>query len=259
MSKIIAIHGKKRSGKGTIAKYLTSEYGYKHVVISRPLKDMTNILLNTMINFDKTNANPFDFTDGDLKEKPLLALNGRNTRDIMIWLGAQFAMAIEPNLWIDITMNEINEHISNGDNVYVDNLRLYPEFHVMKETGAELWAVVSSHHYNELPTEGNFTVVENAVKPCDVIDDSHCGLMVKYVFERLGNPETINGKNQTECSKILKKILRDGLSGHYDNQPPLTEKGLDLNEFPVIIYNDGTIKELEDKVDALLNDADKRK
>lgn len=248
MPRLIAIHGKKRSGKGTIAQYLINKHDFKHVVISRPLKDMMNVILEKSIDFSKGNATPFDFTDGVLKETPLKSLNGRTPRDIMIWLGTNFSYATDPDLWIKAVMPEINEHLNNGHDVFVDNIRLPPEFNMLLERGAAMWCTISTHHYDELPDKNKITFMEKTAE--NVINKDVIEKMIDSILEKI-HSDTINNKSKQECVNILLSILIDGINGKFDATPPPSEQPLDLSQF-TIIHNDGTIHELEKKAETIL-------
>ena len=253
MAKLIAIHGKKRSGKGTIGRFLVEQNGFEHVVISRTLKNMTNVLLKNAIDMEKTNAKLFDFTDGDLKEKPILGFNNHSTRDLMIWIGAHFAQSVLSTLWIDITMREIDNYLSKGKSVYVDNIRLFPEFDALKAKGAALWAVVSDYHYKTLPGQNDYLISMNDLTWEQVITTEACQEMIAILFEAMDRSENIAGYNASVCAEFLLSVLSDGVTGGYDDETPPTERPLDLHQFH-LLHNTGTVSKLEDDVSNLLRE-----
>jgi len=124
---IIAIIGKRRSGKDTVAKYIEEEYGFTHLKISFKLKQLCKLL--------------FDFSDGQLESdskeiiddrwgiSPRSAMQFIKT-DIFQYKIQDLMPSIERKFWIHSFENDylINDH----KNIVISDLRFLHEFDILK-------------------------------------------------------------------------------------------------------------------------------
>jgi hypothetical protein len=139
---VIAIHGRKRSGKGTIADYLTARHQYVVIKFADPLKDMLKVLLQYW-NFDEETI--LRCLEGDLKEVPLKELGGKTSRFAMQTLGTEWRELIDSGLWVNIAIHRIRQAIQDGKRVVVDDLRFPHEALALQGLDiADLWMVGNS-------------------------------------------------------------------------------------------------------------------
>lgn len=137
--RVIGIHGRKRSGKGTIADYLVGNNHYSVIKFADPLKDMLKILLQYW-NFDHETINRC--LEGDLKEVPLKELGGKTSRYAMQTLGTEWRELIDSGLWVNIAVHRIEKALREGKQIVVDDLRFPHEAQALRDiVGCELWMV----------------------------------------------------------------------------------------------------------------------
>lgn len=92
---IVAISGKRRSGKSFLGAQLAREYGFRQVSLAAPLKAMVRE------HFGLTTAQ----TDGDLKEVYDERL-GMTPRELMIKFGG-FYRSVDQNYWVKKLFDQI--------------------------------------------------------------------------------------------------------------------------------------------------------
>lgn len=127
MRSIIALCGLKRSGKDVVAQYIAEQYGYKHVKIAQPLKDLVR--------------SAFRFTEDDLETDTKDQIHPRwgvSPRVIMNYIGTQvfqYDMAqVVPLLkdrcfWIDHVLDTYKHEPS----IVISDLRFHHEVQRIKE------------------------------------------------------------------------------------------------------------------------------
>jgi hypothetical protein len=140
LPRLIAVHGVKRSGKGTTADYLVSRHGYSVIKQAGPLKDMLTVLLASCGYPHET---VFRCIEGDLKEIPLPALGGKSGRYSMQTLGTEWRDLFSPLLWSGITCRRIRANTAAGGRIVVDDLRFPHEPPPLAAEGAVFWRVTS--------------------------------------------------------------------------------------------------------------------
>jgi len=95
---IVGIAGKARSGKDTVASYLSSEFGMDVVRFAASLKAGAKAM------FDLTD----DQIEGDAKDQPIEWL-GITPRRIMQTLGTEWAQSLRRDIWIRTTDRRISQ------------------------------------------------------------------------------------------------------------------------------------------------------
>lgn len=127
MRSIIALCGLKRSGKDVVAKYIEERYGYTHVKIAQPLKDLVRTA--------------FRFTEDDLETDAKDQIHPRwgvSPRVIMNYIGTQvfqYDMAdVVPMLkdrcfWID----HVLDTYKNEPSIVISDLRFHHEVKRIRE------------------------------------------------------------------------------------------------------------------------------
>lgn len=153
---LIAIHGKKRSGKGTVASYLERVHGYEIVKFADPLKDMLRVLLR-YCGFDENTIERM--IEADLKEDPLDILGGKSARYAMQTLGTEWRVLIDPSLWIRIALQRVRTHRAAGRRVAIDDLRFPLELSALSAEGAALWRVTNNRLNEADATAGHASEV----------------------------------------------------------------------------------------------------
>lgn len=125
MLKLIAISGKRESGKTTLANFL-KEYGYQKVSLADPLKRMCMGLYNLQP----------EQVFGPFKESPTHYKRTDGTfytpRDILIREGC-LKRSIDPDFWTKKLAMEIMNAEDGGDKFVVDDIRFLNEISYLKK------------------------------------------------------------------------------------------------------------------------------
>ena len=170
--RLIAFCGYMGSGKTYAADYLVERYGYTRVKFAGPLKNM----LRTMGLTD-------EHIEGDLKDKPCDLLEGRTPRWAMQSLGTEWGRdLISPNLWGNLWEKEVQELMSAGKPVVVDDCRFDNEVARVKRLKGLVCLLTSptseqdAHHPSEaLPSEPDITMVNQRNHHLDLMLDTLMG------------------------------------------------------------------------------------
>jgi hypothetical protein len=118
---IVGFIGYKGCGKSTAARLLVERHGFIRTRFAEPLKKMLLALGCTP-----------DEVDGDLKETPCAALNGRTPRHAMQTLGTEWGREmISQTLWLDAWCRAVE----GVDRVVVDDCRFPNEASLIRERG----------------------------------------------------------------------------------------------------------------------------
>lgn len=129
--RIVAISGKRRSGKSTLGDILRDEYGYTPVSLAEPLKQMCRD------HFGLTK----DQTDGATKETATTyfdySLPGRHrwltAREIMISMG-QYYRSVDPDFWVKKLFKQMEQ--DNSKTYVVTDVRFKNELDWMTKHNA---------------------------------------------------------------------------------------------------------------------------
>lgn len=125
MQRLIALHGPAGSGKSHAASILVEEFGYTRMKFAGPLKAMMHTLL-TYAGVPERELTRY--SEGDLKETPLDMLEGKTPRHVMVTLGTEWGRdLIGPDLWVNLAMQPILDHLAAGRSVVVDDCRFVNE------------------------------------------------------------------------------------------------------------------------------------
>lgn len=135
---LIGLYGYKNSGKSTIAKCLSEEYGYIELSFAAPLKDIVSIIYG----FDR------DMLEGDTNEKRKKKetikdpIWGRTARSALQYVGTEvFRNHHDKDTWALICKRKIVEHLSKGDNIVVSDVRFPNEADMIRGLGGKLWKI----------------------------------------------------------------------------------------------------------------------
>lgn len=134
--KIIAVAGRKYSGKDTFAKPLLVENGGKFIKVSfaQPLKDMMRSLLGSG-GLPKGLIE--EMLEGNLKEQPSDVLLGKTPRYAMQTLGTEWRDMLGNSLWLNIAEKKLRAMSAGGAyGAIITDMRFVHELDVMKRLGA---------------------------------------------------------------------------------------------------------------------------
>ena len=124
---LVAISGKRRSGKSFMGTLLEKNYGFRSISLAAPLKQMIRD------QFGLTVAQ----TDGPLKEE-IDPRYGLTPRELMIKFGG-FYRSIDPNFWVKKLVDQIKETPQAQMGKYVvTDMRFLNELQWFKRHGATL-------------------------------------------------------------------------------------------------------------------------
>lgn len=178
---VIAICGKKRCGKDTVANILCNLYGYENIKIAQGLKDM----LKTLFQFsdEQLETDSKDHVDMRWGISPRSAMQFMGT-EVMQFEIQKILPDIGRKFWIKRTLDIINQ---NPHKKYViSDLRFLHEFDELKKINAFIMCVDRSNNIEE-DTHSSETEFKNI--PYDVI------IYNNSTFKHL--QDTINTLNQT--------------------------------------------------------------
>jgi dephospho-CoA kinase len=129
---IIAICGKKRSGKDTLADYLVQRYGYTKISFADPLKKVVQIVFG--FTDDEVNGHEKDLVHPDWGFSPRQALQFVGT-ELFQYKIQELSPSIERTLWAKALIREIQK---NETKKYViSDLRFLHEYKALQETFAD--------------------------------------------------------------------------------------------------------------------------
>ena len=136
MIKLIALTGAAKSGKSTIAKYLSkgtdSRYG-THVPFDRAR--FSGTLKKMLMQIPDVTE---DMIEGSLKEEPQEIFGGRTPREVMQTLGTEWGRdSVYSKIWLDAW----ERSVSNLTYVVVEDLRYLNEAELIKNRGGKIWRI----------------------------------------------------------------------------------------------------------------------
>lgn len=147
---LIGLHGQKRSGKSTVARYLVEQYGFAEVSFAAPLYRG----LATMLGIDLG-----DLQDEAKKEAPIEWLNADEMRMrvfgtiehlptitpryLLQTLGTEWGRGlVREDIWLRVGARAIERHAALGHpGIVVSDVRFDNEARLILERGGELWGV----------------------------------------------------------------------------------------------------------------------
>lgn len=162
--RIIALYSSApQSGKTTIAKHIAKRYGYKHVSIAAPLKELVLALLKD-VEVEKAEQTLRLVPTGsvakkvvktkqaylaflkDRKEEALSAFDGKSARVLMQSLGVDWGRNIMgEDFWLNLFFKKyglVDPKKSPPTPLIIDDLRFPNEHGALKRRGAVFWKIV---------------------------------------------------------------------------------------------------------------------
>jgi len=149
---VLGLTGLAKSGKGVASAELVQS-GWKCVKMAFALKSM----LKAMYLAAGLDENTIERKiEGDLKEIPCDILGGKTPRYAMQSLGTEWGRKlIDQDLWANIAETQIIEHLSEGFNVVVDDIRMENEVGAVQGCGGIIAKIdreragISGNHSSE--------------------------------------------------------------------------------------------------------------
>jgi dephospho-CoA kinase len=158
---IIAICGKKRSGKDMISNYISSKYNYTNKKISEDLKAIIKILFN--FNDSQIETDEKDVIDPLWGIKPRQSMQFLGT-EIMQFKIQELLPKVQRKFWITSFINK--NIINNQQKIIISDLRFLHEFEELKKFNAFIIRVernqnnssscdehISEKEYLQIPTD----------------------------------------------------------------------------------------------------------
>lgn len=168
---IIAICGYKRSGKDTIAEYLTKNYNYNHYKITDKLRKVVQLLFNLNDNDYEKNKEIND-TRWNTTPRKIMQFIGTEVFQYKI---QELIPNISRNFWIksllsDELINNINNH---NHKIVISDLRFIHEYENLKQLNIPLVVI---------------KVTNNKIKNIDnhISETEHLKIPIDYEIENNG-------------------------------------------------------------------------
>lgn len=175
MGRIVAICGLKRSGKDTIANYLSEKHNFKHVKIAGPLKQVCGILFG--FTQKQMEEDEKDIIDTRLGITPRVALQFFGT-EMMQYKIQEILPDIGRNFWIDLLLEKLNDEHAN---YVISDLRFL-------------------HEYNAIRAKHNIFIIKVS-KEDNQLNDVHCS---EKEWKTI--PEDVLIDNNSTILSLYKKI-----------------------------------------------------
>lgn len=135
---IIGLCGCKRSGKDTVARFLTDTCNRKVRLFA--FADALRDVVKITFGFDDC-----DFQDDVSKEtkiSPLFPGSQFTPRRALQFVGTDlFRNQVDPDIWVKIAENKLTQEQEEGTIVIVTDVRFENEMNMLRRLGAKLWFV----------------------------------------------------------------------------------------------------------------------
>jgi hypothetical protein len=198
MKTIIALCGKKRSGKDTVAHFLSTQYGYQHLKLAQPLKDAMHVLFGFTTEQMETDVK--DTVDLRWGITPRRAMQYFGT-EVMQYHLQEVIPSIERNFFVHRLMHQIhqceNEKDSSSPSFVISDMRFMHEFNALlqfsKERGYhfKVLEIVRGNHIQGPNSQENThsSEVEYKMIPKDhiIFNDEGIPQLYKKMTAILGN------------------------------------------------------------------------
>lgn len=162
---VVAICGKRRCGKDTIANYLQNNYNFEHIKISSKLKNVIKILFN--FNDNQMESDEKELIDEKWNVSPRQVMQFIGT-DIMQYEIQKLLPNVNRSFWIK---SLIEEYKNTNKNLVISDLRFLHEYEELKKVSNKIYIIKverkCSHDLSSTDTHSSETEMINI--PCDFI------------------------------------------------------------------------------------------
>ena len=173
LPKVIAICGSKRAGKDTIAQYISAKYGYVHLKISQPLKEIMKVLFG--FNEEQLETDIKDHVDEKWGISPRQAMQFFGT-EIMQYKLQDILPDIGRSFWIK---NAIARIESTPQNVVISDLRFLHEYEELRKKYMIYIIRIDKPYHNMLDLHLSEQEYKNIPHHVQIINDA--GLQQLYI------------------------------------------------------------------------------
>lgn len=171
--KVIAVCGKKRSGKDTIAKYISENYNYIPYSFAGPMKIVAEILFGWTQEEIEKNKEVID---------PLFGISPRQflidfgTNYMQYDLGSRYPLFKEINnrqFWVKSTVNKIKKE---GKNAIISDMRFQHEYDYLKENISDVLFIKVNRSVERNYERFDLTETDIDSIPSDIIINNNTDL-----------------------------------------------------------------------------------
>lgn len=134
--KVIALSGKIGAGKSHLANYIQKSYAYGRAFIF--VKPIAESLKNFCVKYKL--CNPYQKNDEWLP--------GLTNRTVLQEVG-QLMKRYNPNIWLDMWLNSVNEHSRHSDIIIVDDIRFLKEIEYIKSHALGIFKLIRITNPNQ--------------------------------------------------------------------------------------------------------------
>lgn len=134
--RLIGFTGPKGCGKSDGAARALMLRGWKRVKIAQAIKDAAFPI------FSGLGLDPYECTEGELKDRALPELGGKTPRDVMIFLGYGMRKEFRADIWCLIQRPHIEAALARGERLLLDDVREQEEADMIRDLGGIIVEVV---------------------------------------------------------------------------------------------------------------------
>lgn len=162
---VIAICGKRRCGKDTIANYLKTKYDFEHVKISSKLKNVIKILFN--FTDEQMENDSKELIDDKWKVSPRQVMQFMGT-DIMQYEIQKLLPNINRSFWIKSLIEDLKY---TNKKIVISDLRFLHEYEELKKVSNKIYVIKVERQceHDTLSTDTHCSELEMVNIPCDFV------------------------------------------------------------------------------------------
>jgi len=148
---LIGLRGFAGSGKDSVGKYLIDNYQFKKIAFADPLKEVCSIISGWPLPL--LNGDTKEFRDQ--RETLIHPIYGKTPRQLLQFVGTDlFRKHLDPNIWINIIDNRINQYSNEGYNrIVITDVRFPNEANLIQKHGGYIITVTRQNNDINITTE----------------------------------------------------------------------------------------------------------
>ena len=124
-----------QSGKSTVARLLTQEFGFRRLYFAQGLKDM----LDTFLDGLGLSGTEILYHREEGKEVPIPAAGGRTYRHLAQTIGTDWGRKlVHPDIWVRPALARFEKV---GGFAVIDDMRFPNEYRAVLDAGGEVWRI----------------------------------------------------------------------------------------------------------------------